>query len=194
MRGLAIALVLAYHFVAFSEPASLVERALVQVCDFGAAGVDLFFLLSGFLITGILVETRGRSHFFRNFYTRRVLRIFPLYYGVLVAVFLIAPRIPGLHSAQLDKMRQSQAWAWLYAMNIYLSTHGSWSHAYLDHFWSLSIEEHFYFFWPVVVWALGGRPRRLMQASIAIALLSRGTRFIADVAGAHSFAVYALTH
>ena len=107
VRGLAIALVLAYHFVAFSEPASLVERALVQVCDFGAAGVDLFFLLSGFLITGILVETRGRSHFFRNFYTRRVLRIFPLYYGVLVAVFLIAPRIPGLHSAQLDKMRKA---------------------------------------------------------------------------------------
>ena len=98
---------------------------------------------------------RNKPHYFRNFYMRRFLRIFPLYYGVLALVFFVAPLIPLLRGPTLDYLVDRQAWAWLYAVNIYIAKHGDWSFSYLDHFWSLAIEEHFYFFWPLVVFAAG---------------------------------------
>ena len=86
---------------------------------------------------------------------RRLLRIFPLYYGVLALVFFVAPLIPLLRGPTLDYLVDRQAWAWLYAVNIYIAKQGEWSFSYLNHFWSLAIEEHFYFFWPLVVFAAG---------------------------------------
>ena len=68
---------------------------------------------------------------------RRLLRIFPLYYGVLALVFFVAPLIPLLRGPTLDYLVDRQAWAWLYAVNIYIAKHGEWSFSYLDHFWSL---------------------------------------------------------
>jgi peptidoglycan/LPS O-acetylase OafA/YrhL len=89
-------MVLVFHFVGQMLPTNWVERAIVGVTKHGLLGVDLFFVLSGFLITGLLYDAHNQAHYLRNFYVRRVLRIFPLYYGVLALVFFVAPLIPLL--------------------------------------------------------------------------------------------------
>src|SRR5215475_7563749 len=96
VRGLAVMMVLVFHFVGQMLPTNGIERAVVAVTKHGLLGVDLFFVLSGFLITGLLYEARDQPHYLRNFYVRRLLRIFPLYYGVLALVFFAAPLIPLL--------------------------------------------------------------------------------------------------
>src|SRR6266480_96399 len=90
IRGLAILLVTLYRFGGGGEgPASAgLEHGLIEL---GMRGVDLFFVLSGFLITGILFDAKGRSRYFRNFYMRRALRIFPLYYAALAVTLWLLP-------------------------------------------------------------------------------------------------------
>jgi len=95
VRGLAILMVLLYHFIAQTPATSRLEAAVIWPLTYGFLGVDLFFVLSGFLITGILYESRGDPRYFRNFYMRRVLRIFPLYYAVLAVVFFVVPLVPA---------------------------------------------------------------------------------------------------
>jgi peptidoglycan/LPS O-acetylase OafA/YrhL len=170
IRGLAVMMVLVFHFVGSMLATNWVERAIVGVTKQGLLGVDLFFVLSGFLITGLLYEAHDKPHYLRNFYVRRLLRIFPLYYGVLALVFLVAPLIPPLRGPTLDYLLERQAWAWLYGINVYLAGHQEWSFSYLNHFWSLCVEEHFYLFWPFVVLLLARWPRALIAVSLAISL------------------------
>src|SRR5881394_2746056 len=90
VRGLAIVIVMVHHFeplVPANNTALMYGKAAIS---YGWAGVDLFFALSGFLITGILLDTREADNYFSGFYARRVLRIFPLYYAVLMTFFLAA--------------------------------------------------------------------------------------------------------
>src|SRR5260370_40419549 len=108
-----------------------------RATEHGGYGVDLFFVLSGFLITGILLDTRSDEHYFRNFYGRRALRIFPLYYAVL-AVILLCYRDSG--SYVLLSFFQFSNLAPILGVTM---VNGA--------MWSLSVEEHFYLCWPLIV-------------------------------------------
>jgi len=193
VRGLAILMVLLYHFVAQSTITSRLEATVNWVLGFGFLGVDLFFVLSGFLITGILYDSRTDPNFFRNFYMRRVLRIFPLYYLVLAVVFIIIPQVPPLRGSEIAGLREHQAWAWLYAVNVYLSIKGMWALSYIRHFWSLAVEEHFYLVWPLVVWFLAARPKVLLRVALLLAALALVARAWASHVGVNLVAVTVLT-
>jgi peptidoglycan/LPS O-acetylase OafA/YrhL len=193
VRGLAVLGVLLFHFVGTTTATNPFERMVNRILNYGSLGVDLFFILSGFLITGILYDSRSSRSYFRNFYMRRVLRIFPLYYAVLAVVFFVVPAVPALEGSELVGLREHQAWAWLYGVNVYLSIHGAWVLSYLTHFWSLAVEEHFYFVWPLVVWLLGARPRVLMGGALFVAALSYGGRVAASLAGVSPVVTTVLT-
>jgi peptidoglycan/LPS O-acetylase OafA/YrhL len=168
IRGLAVLLVLIFHiFQVEPAPAQALLRLGYSATRFGQTGVDLFFVLSGFLITGILLDTKKSSRFFTNFYGRRALRIFPLYYGVLVVFVLVLPRLIGGPITGVPYIS-----FWTFTTNFSL-TAGADGGA-LGHFWSLAIEEQFYLVWPVVVFALSHRALlRVCFISLAAAAILR---------------------
>ena len=125
----------------------------------GWIGVDLFFTLSGFLITGILLDTAGMPHYFRNFIARRALRIFPLYYGVFLLLGLLTPVLHlQWHPGHLMYL--------LYVGNFAYCVNSSLSlvrpAVSLLHLWSLAVEEQFYLIWPGVIYLLARRRRDLL--------------------------------
>lgn len=187
LRGIAILLVTGYRFNIGPEDSSRLGHAVTRVLGLGTCGVDLFFVLSGFLITGILFDARGSDHYFRNFYMRRVLRIFPLYYGVLLLVFVLLPHLGAFFGAQTH-----QGWLWFYGTNVYLAQENSWKAlGAFAHFWSLAVEEHFYLFWPFVIYLL---PRRVaMAACVACVVIATACRAALVWAGDYAVAVDALT-
>ena len=119
----------------------------------------MFFVLSGFLITTILLNTRESPQYFSSFYMRRVLRIFPLYFAAIFAFFHIL--LPLMHRAgqMLDVSSAPELWYWLYASN-WRQGLGAAPIWHLSHFWSLAIEEQFYLVWPAVVYLLSARQLR----------------------------------
>jgi peptidoglycan/LPS O-acetylase OafA/YrhL len=145
-------MVLLCHFSLYGgmEPKATIDWIWLKLTLPLGCGVDLFFVLSGFLITGILLDTKTGPRYFRSFYMRRVLRIFPLYYGALTLFYLVVPRVmpPG---EVFTRALQSQAWDWAYVSNIRLALYGWAPGQYLGHFWSLAIEEQFYLVWPLLV-------------------------------------------
>jgi len=157
IRGLAILVVTFYRFAGGGQGKPASDDILWGVLSHGYRGVDLFFVLSGFLITGILYDAKGTSHYFQNFYARRSLRIFPLYYAMLLATLIVLPAISATASTILAPARGHQAWLWLYGTNLVQAGTGTWPFGCLNHFWSLAVEEHFYLFWPLVIYWL---PRR----------------------------------
>ena len=154
LRGLAVLMVLAFHFLHIDGQGGAIEAALLSATRSGWAGVDLFFVLSGFLITGILLDARGAARYFRAFYARRVLRIFPLYYAYLAVLFLAMPRL----LPALDVKPETQGWLWSYLGNVLFAREGGFEASpFTAHFWSLAVEEQFYLVWPLLVWMLPSR-------------------------------------
>lgn len=148
VRGLAILVVLFHNVGYFEEPTDTLAIKIVRVAIGGGwIGVQLFFVLSGFLITSILLDTKQDAHYFRSFYVRRVLRIFPLYYLTLIVAFLVLPHFMDL-GVWAEQARRVQIWHWTYLLNWFGSVPG------LSHFWSLAVEEQFYLIWPFVVFLL----------------------------------------
>jgi peptidoglycan/LPS O-acetylase OafA/YrhL len=157
VRGAAILLVLICHYTLpladyFETPPG---RAFYSLLNATRHGVDLFFVLSGFLITGILLASREEVGYFRNFIARRTLRIFPLYYAVLMLVLVIAPRFVPFSASDIEELEHNQWSLWTYTSNLLMFHTRSWQFQWtwfdLSHFWSLAIEEQFYLAWPLIV-------------------------------------------
>ncbi|HVE78266.1 MAG TPA: acyltransferase [Gemmatimonadaceae bacterium] len=163
LRGLAVLLVMVFHFVKMA-PANSLDAVIARAASVTWTGVELFFVLSGFLITGILYDAKGGAHYFRNFYMRRALRIFPLYYGALVLLFVVLPSVVSWEP--LDELRAQQVWFWTYTLNILKAITGDDGILFTGHFWSLAVEEQFYLVWPFVVYALPWD--RLVKLCVAI--------------------------
>jgi peptidoglycan/LPS O-acetylase OafA/YrhL len=168
MRGLAILLVLFMHLAGPEVDPSIlhgsaIERIYGKIAAVGDCGVDLFFVLSGFLITRILLRARATEGALRSFYVRRVLRIFPLYYASLAAAFFVMPALLPVTPA-VAHVQANQIWLWLYGGNVATGLFGIWFSGdwlLLTHFWSLAVEEQFYLVWPLLVLWLP--PRQLLR-------------------------------
>ncbi|MDZ4794276.1 MAG: acyltransferase [Bacteroidota bacterium] len=138
LRGMAILLVVVYHNFGF-----------INVFFFGWLGVDLFFVLSGFLITDILLKTLGQKGYFRNFYIRRVLRILPLYYLCLILFLFIIPLLNSRFN--VGYYTDNQVWLWTFLQNwLYIINDPDQTNT-LNHLWSVAVEEQFYLVWPLVM-------------------------------------------
>lgn len=190
MRGLAILMVTLYRFRAGPHDASPASQFLFPLLDHGACGVDLFFVLSGFLITGILYDAKHRRHYFRDFYMRRVLRIFPLYYGVLLLSLFVVPWLSHLPSL-LAEADANQVWLWTYSANLLIGGRGEWCLGSFNHFWSLAVEEHFYLLWPLVIYRFS-RPAA-MRMALTLAVLSALGRVAWLLCGGNDAAAEVLT-
>ncbi len=197
VRGLAILAVLATHAyraaldAGAGPPVGLGPRLFETAVWAGWLGVDLFFVLSGFLITGILVDSRDDAHFFRNFYARRALRIFPLYYAVVAFRLFVLPLISllPLH----DVGAGEAASYWLYAANLWQSfwaPPGQGFDGVLGVCWSLAVEEQFYLVWPLVVWCCPRR--RLTGLCLLMIAAAPAVRCGLWLAGASEWSAYTL--
>jgi peptidoglycan/LPS O-acetylase OafA/YrhL len=178
VRGLAVLLLLAHQFVLDVLPAKgapAAARLLEDALEPGWVGVQLFFVLSGFLITGVLLDSKGRPNYLRSFYARRVLRIFPLYYLLLVTLAFVLPHlgpVPPLLRADAGAMPL----AWIYLSNWTVKVP-----APIGHCWSLAVEEQFYLLWPFVV-AASSSPR-LLRICFGLAVLALGVRIAVLASG-----------
>jgi peptidoglycan/LPS O-acetylase OafA/YrhL len=165
LRGIAVLWIIWHNTFGDFPLTSLFSRLLALFTNAGWVGVQLFFVLSGFLITGILLALRAKQGTFRRkfstFYIRRSLRIFPLYYFVLVICFVVIP-VMGIQHEGLELARQGQLWYWTYMINWKATEIGG-----LPHIWSLAIEEQFYLIWPFFVLALS----RNMLINISVFLI-----------------------
>jgi len=163
LRGLAIIIVV-WHNASFTNSGDgEFAKFLSLFANMGWMGVQLFFVLSGFLITGILLDEKGAPRQLRNFYMRRVLRIFPIYYAVLLVAFIILPAL-GSAPAWSIANKSNEIWYWLYLVNWDIPIEGGGGG--LSHFWSLAVEEQFYLLWPLAVIALS--PRALSRLCLAL--------------------------
>lgn len=196
LRAIAFLMVFLQHYVSL---------------PWGWAGVNIFFVLSGFLITGILFDTRDKPHHARNFYIRRTLRIFPLYYAIFAVLVLVHP---------LVHWEWSLAWvAWpLYVGNFLrfvspeaavryspletaADAHGM-THRFpkleinMGHFWSLCVEEQFYLFWPWIVFCVRRRSMLLwicITAVVIVPLVRFAATYVAPQWMLHEEILYRLT-
>ena len=175
IRGLAILMVLGCHLIYISSNIQTPIYSLARgVKDSLFCGVDIFFALSGFLITRILVQTVNDANFFRSFYARRALRIFPLYYGVLLVLFACTPI---LHT----NWRGDQWRLLTYSNRLFPDPAGEPWHFYygglisLVNFWSLHIEEQFYLVWPLLVFLVRS-PKRLLYVAACLSVAALGLR------------------
>lgn len=190
VRGLAIMMVFLVHFK-FRTWGNPIDAFVDAVLRAGWMWVDLFFVLSGFLITGILIESKSKAQYYRTFYVRRLLRLFPVYYLTLAVLFLVLPRVLQPPPAELVALVPHQGWYWLYAVNVFQAlTFGEMSYFSTLHLWSLSLEEQFYIAWPFVVRLT--TPTTLLRTCGVMMGAALAVRLGIVASGGNTWAAYAL--
>jgi peptidoglycan/LPS O-acetylase OafA/YrhL len=167
VRGIAILVVLVHNLNGFSFP------PFSLITNYGWMGVDLFFVLSGFLITGILLDSKSSENYFRNFYVRRCLRIWPLYYCVLLLMFVIVPLALPQGAPEIFQ-RSSPWWSYPFFLQNFLVAAPVLAVGPLGVSWSLAVEELFYLVWPFFVRFLS--TGRLQFLAWIVLLISPGLR------------------
>ena len=190
IRGMAVLWVIAHNTTDhLGAPHTGPLHLLALLANPGWIGVQLFFSLSGFLITGGLLDSREAPNYYGGFYGRRALRIMPLYFLTLLALLVILPALVGA-LPHTQSTVDHQAWLWLFVSN-WAPTKVTGDFYGFGHFWSLAVEEQFYLFWPLLVIRL--QPRPLLLTCLGIALVSGLARSAAAIAGMDAQAVYVNT-
>lgn len=187
LRAIAILLVIPHNVYLFDTIRGwLVPFAWIAAA--GWVGVQLFFVLSGFLITRNLLDSRGSPNYYRAFFGRRVLRIFPLYFLVLIFFLLLLPHLVNLAPDILGSYAY-QGWLWLFLSN--------WAQPFgkevywFPHFWSLAVEEQFYLVWPLIIATLVAR--RLIPLCVTLIVAALAIRVGMHAAGAKPEMIYMFT-
>jgi peptidoglycan/LPS O-acetylase OafA/YrhL len=176
IRGYAFLVVFFAHYFPFDMPIASSKpwlTPLVLVTKIAWIGVPIFFVLSGYLIGGILYDTRDRVGFFRVFYCRRILRVFPVYYLTLLAIAIWE----SMHGIPLTLVFFRH---FFYIQNLFAGMDNSFAPPFnqTGHFWSLAVEEQFYLLWPLVVWLCRSR-RSLLRVTWILIVLCCVVRFSA---------------
>ena len=151
VRGAAVLLITWYHYATIAVLALNFTGKewfypAFKILTLGYLGVNLFFVLSGFLITLILLKNITAINYLSVFYGRRILRIFPIYYGILFVYFIVAPLIQG--NIASSTVVHHQLHLWTYTTNL---AYPNITFGDLNHLWSLAVEEHFYLLWPILI-------------------------------------------
>lgn len=170
VRAVAALMIMVCHFFLYADSENSFFLLLKKISVFGQTGVSLFFVLSGFLISRILLNAKKEKNYFRNFYVKRILRIFPLYYFFLLLYYF---GLPTILSEQIYSFSE-QKYFWVYLQNIARTF--EWKSEGPVHFWSLAVEEHFYFFWPILFFFFS--TKRIVQSIIVIVILAFLCRII----------------
>ena len=192
LRGVAILLVCIYHYgLTYARDGVFGGMLVASWLQMGWMGVDLFFVISGFLITSILLETREDTHYFRNFIVRRTLRIWPLYYLSLFFLIVVAPAVLQPVPDDLLRLSDKQWWFWTYTANWLFALEGGFNQTPCGYYWSLAVEEQFYLLWPLVVWKTP--EPRLRGVCVAMFAGSLGLRLALAARGVPEGSLYTMT-
>lgn len=187
VRGLAALLVMFYWYLQQGGGTAYAWLGSgVRYITLGQTGVDLFFVLSGFLITRILIATKREKNYFKSFYMRRVLRILPLYYLFLVIYYFVLPFWRGTAVIPIEK-----SWYyWCYLQNL-PAFYPEMVTAGPVHYWSLAVEEHFYLLWPLLIRCVPERHLgKVCWAVVAAAALFRYRSVYVDSSVVMQFTLY----
>ncbi len=148
-------MVVIYHIFYYPNLSYLANLSTFQrFTEFGRHGVPIFFVLSGFVITRILINTRENDDYFRSFYKKRVLRILPLYYLFLIIYYSLIPLLSE-DGQRVKFILQIPFYCYIQNMTEVFNIKASGP----GHYWTLSIEEHFYILWPLAVYLV--KPKNL---------------------------------
>ena len=169
IRGIALLGVMLAHSGPYIDRTNLLSKILDYAMVPGWSGVELFFVLSGFLITGILLKSKTAENYFSSFYARRFLRIFPIYYFALTVGLLASAHffwwnamLPPAGKTRIAYYFYVQNWPMFWPHGLFLQAN------VFGHFWSLAVEEQFYVIWPLVVWLL---PENAILALCSVGLV-----------------------
>jgi peptidoglycan/LPS O-acetylase OafA/YrhL len=200
LRGIAIILVLIWHYgvCCIKSSPNLFSHQFIDIFNLTWSGVDLFFVLSGFLLGGILMDHKGAANYFQVFYFRRICRIFPLYFFWLILFIGIWSFLKNLVSQEALHVLLGYPlpfWSYLtFTQNILMAADGDFGSRFLGITWSLAVEEQFYLLLPLIIYLT---PKKkitfILLLFIVLAPLSRSLLYYFQIYPGKGFASYVMT-